>query len=34
LPFGGLKEGGIGEREGIRNTAITFSEVKMVSLGA
>jgi len=34
LPFVGLKESGIGEREGIRNTAITFSEVKMVSLGA
>lgn len=33
LPFGGLKESGIGEREGIRNTAMTFSEVKMVSLG-
>ncbi|MGC8557978.1 MAG: aldehyde dehydrogenase family protein [Nitrososphaeria archaeon] len=33
LPFGGLKESGIGEREGIRNTAITFSEVKMISLG-
>lgn len=33
LPFGGLKGSSIGEREGIRNTAITFSEVKLISLG-
>ncbi|MGC8661732.1 MAG: aldehyde dehydrogenase family protein, partial [Nitrososphaeria archaeon] len=33
LPFGGLKDSSIGEREGIRNTAIAFSEVKLISLG-
>lgn len=34
LPFGGLKDSSIGEREGIRSTAIAFSEAKLISLGA